>query len=620
MSDHIGTATYSPDDNKLRLSAFSRLSPELYARVKAAGFSWAPRQEIFVAPRWTTSREDLLIELCGEIGDEDGSLLDRAEVRAERFEGYKERRTADAESAHAGAARIMEGIPMGQPILIGHHSEKHARKDAQRIENGLRKAVKMWETASYWQDRAAGAIAHAKYKELPAVRARRIKGIETDLRRMEREDKERAAKLALWSKEGITLEQARQIANYANPGVTPNTTGGHWTAWDVLRPDDDRYKSCPSWTVEQVRAVALRVYSGSSETRERWRAHYANRIAYERAMLAEQGATALLDKKPRATLAPILNYRAPSGFIEHRMYGKTQRDQQFEMTKAEYAKVNDSYRGARRSADKSHRYRVAAAGFVPSAKAAGITGYAFVAVFLTDSKSHPVPATVTPPETPAPLPPPPTIPRPVREIAPDPAAAARAALKAGVVVTVAPQLFPTPPDLARRMVQEAGMMAGRRILEPSAGTGNLIRAILNDATGADCCKVVAVEINGQLAQGLRTMRDKTAYANETRLQIHARDFLECDEELLGQFDFALMNPPFKDGSDIKHIEHARRFLKPGGRLVAICANGPRQRAALMPIVEETGGTWEDLPAGTFKEAGTNVNTALVVIEAARLAA
>lgn len=75
------SATYSPEDNKLRLSSISRLPKDLYTRVRAAGFIWAPKQEIFVAPMWTPGREDLLLELCGEIGDEDTSLVDRAEQR-----------------------------------------------------------------------------------------------------------------------------------------------------------------------------------------------------------------------------------------------------------------------------------------------------------------------------------------------------------------------------------------------------------------------------------------------------------------------------------------------------------------------------------------------------------
>ncbi len=74
------------------------------------------------------------------------------------------------------------------------------------------------------------------------------------------------------------------------------------------------------------------------------------------------------------------------------------------------------------------------------------------------------------------------------------------------------------------------------------------------------------------------------------------------------FDKILMNPPFENGADIRHIMHALGMLKPGGRLVAICANGPRQFAKLQPIAS----VWKELPAKTF--AGTGVNAALLVIE------
>jgi hypothetical protein len=63
---------------KLRLYSSTRLDRELYARVRGAGFIYAPKQELFVAPMWTPEREDLLIELCGEIDDEDTSLVERA--------------------------------------------------------------------------------------------------------------------------------------------------------------------------------------------------------------------------------------------------------------------------------------------------------------------------------------------------------------------------------------------------------------------------------------------------------------------------------------------------------------------------------------------------------------
>ena len=156
------TATYSPEDNKLRLYSTTRFTKELYDRVKAAGFKWAPKQELLVAPMWTPGREDLLLEPCEEIDDEDTTLVDRAEERSERFSDYSDKRAEDAARAHKAVEAITEHIPLGQPILIGHHSERRARKDAERIQTGMRRAVKMWETSTYWTDRAAGALAHSR--------------------------------------------------------------------------------------------------------------------------------------------------------------------------------------------------------------------------------------------------------------------------------------------------------------------------------------------------------------------------------------------------------------------------------------------------------------------------
>jgi hypothetical protein len=253
------TATYSPEDNKLRLYSSARLDRDLYARVKGAGFIYAPKQELFVAPMWTPEREDLLIELCGEVDDEDTSLVERAEERADRFVDYKDKRITDAERAQEAVSRIADGIPMGQPILIGHHSERHARKDAERIENGMRKTVKMWQTAKYWEERAKGAIRHAKYKELPGVRHRRIKGLEADLRRYQNSfTPDPKTKPQMWDGE-------------EHVWITNGSRGGRWA------------KSSSLPAIEQQS--------------RRWIEHLQNRIAYEKAMLERLEAS-----PPRSSL------------------------------------------------------------------------------------------------------------------------------------------------------------------------------------------------------------------------------------------------------------------------------------------------------------------------------
>jgi tRNA A58 N-methylase Trm61 len=168
-------------------------------------------------------------------------------------------------------------------------------------------------------------------------------------------------------------------------------------------------------------------------------------------------------------------------------------------------------------------------------------------------------------------------------------------LKAGVKVVSAPQLFPTPSDIARRVVELADIQPGMTVLEPSAGTGALLDAIGMHAG------VTTVEINHTLTESLRL-----------RYPFHdvrCADFLTLGDEL-GQFDRIVMNPPFDHGTDIDHIKHAFAKLAPGGRLVAICANGPRQQEELGKICS----AWIDLPAGSFMEQGTNVNVAIVVID------
>lgn len=352
------TCSYSPEDNKLRIYSSGRLDAETYARVKAAGFAWAPRQELFVAPTWTPAREDLLLELAGDIGDEDTSLAERAEARADRFDVYADHRERDAASAESAAAAIADGIPLGQPILIGHHSQRRAERDAEKIQSATRRAVKNWETAAYWLRRAEGAIANAKYKERPEVRIRRIKGIEADKRRQERFIAEAEKFTALWTKtEEITLERAVAIANYDHISIHEVGETSWTSLWSLL----DKGKIAP----DEARGRALKAHAATITHARRWIIHFDNRLAYERAMLAASGheepAPAPRRKSAKAAL-PLLNVRS-EGSIE--------------ITKAEYMKRPSDYRGTRATA--TYRYRVM------------VKGHELVPVFLTDAKEHQAP-------------------------------------------------------------------------------------------------------------------------------------------------------------------------------------------------------------------------------------
>lgn len=285
-------ATYSPDDNKLRLYAASRLDPETYKKVHDAGFRWAPKQALFVAPAWTPGREDVLLSLAGEIEDEDSTLAERQEARAERFTGYSGKRASESAQALDEVERLAAMIPPGQPILVGHHSERRARRDAQRIENGMKRAVMLFERAEYWEERAQSALLHAKYKERPDVRWRRIKKIEADLRKAEKTIAQSQKYLTMWRAESLDLNMAKLISShdhisacfpldtYPRPAEKSQYEGSR-SLWSAL--DDDII------TTEQAREIAIRCHERQIQHQQRWVNHYQNRLIYERAMLDESG-------------------------------------------------------------------------------------------------------------------------------------------------------------------------------------------------------------------------------------------------------------------------------------------------------------------------------------------
>jgi hypothetical protein len=643
-------ASYSAEDDKIRIRASARLDAETYARVKAAGFGWAPKQEVFYVI-WSPGREDLATELSGgELEDEETTLAERAEARAERFAGYKENRTRDAESAQRAVHAIADNIPMGQPILIGHHSERHARRDAEKIQNGMRKSVKMWETAAYWQSRAAGAIAAAKYKEIPAVRARRIKKLESDRRGFQRDTDKSKLALDMWAQDPITLERAKLICNHNHysacfklaeyPRQLPASQyEGSMSFWSAL--DDGII------TAAQAKTMAVDASTRAIARRARWISHLDNRIAYERAMLGESGGLKadkfqievggqvqrrgrwhIVTKVNRTlevirsvtvlghfaiAIEDVADYRAPAEGVAEKVKAATKLppmcnypgDGFKRLTTAEWnqhKRFTDSRHSIVHKATENHGAHRTRATHGPN--------WSCISVYVTDAKrvDPPAPTGASPAPRIEVLPPAPTVHREPQ--APDPIQenlkAARATAKAGVQVVSAPQLFPTPAALVAKMIAAANLKPGLCVLEPSAGTGNIIRAVLDTVD----TEVLAYEINSSLCLQLRQIFPSY------KAKVICQDFLTVTE-YQGCYSRILMNPPFVRGADIEHILHALKFLaKPGydeatgGLLVAICANGPRQQAELRPLAT----TWEELPDGTFAEAGTNVRTVLLTIQ------
>lgn len=173
-------ATYSPEDDKIRLYFDSRIPKDEWDRLRVAGFSWCMKQSqaggCDMTAVWSIAREDLALEMAGEIGDEDQPRAERSADRADRFEGYGDKREGEAVGL---ADRYDTG-----PAIHANQSAARAERAAERHDRVAAKAVNQWDKAEYWTRRTAGVIAHALYVERADVRHRRIKGLEADERKI----------------------------------------------------------------------------------------------------------------------------------------------------------------------------------------------------------------------------------------------------------------------------------------------------------------------------------------------------------------------------------------------------------------------------------------------------
>jgi predicted RNA methylase len=171
------------------------------------------------------------------------------------------------------------------------------------------------------------------------------------------------------------------------------------------------------------------------------------------------------------------------------------------------------------------------------------------------------------------------------------------------------EFFPTPPEIARRVVELAGITNEMQVLEPSAGRGALVLAVKERAPDS-------------MVSMFELMPDNNNFLRD--LKLHAcgigepTDFL--DVKPFDVFDRVVMNPPFGRQADIKHVSHALKFLKPSGLLVSVMASSVTFRSNKLTtdfrqLIEERGGHIEELPEGAFKSSGTMVNTVIVVIPA-----
>ncbi len=163
--------------------------------------------------------------------------------------------------------------------------------------------------------------------------------------------------------------------------------------------------------------------------------------------------------------------------------------------------------------------------------------------------------------------------------------------------------FPTPANVAARVIELAEIEPGMLVLEPSAGRGALAFPAAAAGATVDC-----VELMDENFISL--------FGDDRLGKVQQADFLSIAPSPL--YARVVMNPPFDKQADIRHVTHALNFVKSGGLLVAIMSSSVTFRdnkltTDFRALIRESGGDIEAIEDGAFKESGTMVRTVIVTL-------
>lgn len=147
-------------------------------------------------------------------------------------------------------------------------------------------------------------------------------------------------------------------------------------------------------------------------------------------------------------------------------------------------------------------------------------------------------------------------------------------------------------------------LTGKTVFEPHGGEGFLVKKAFD--LGAK--KVLTSEIYHKFHPALQA----------TGAEIISEDVFAVTPEMLEDVDVVIMNPPFNGGADIKHFNFLLSIIPRGIPIYGILSGCVKHHkwklySEFRAYLASKGVEPIDIPAGAFKESGTNVSTVAVQI-------
>lgn len=174
--------------------------------VKALGWRWgrsiglwfvprsrdaAPKRVLIERTAERLRQAGFEVEVCvdASVGDrleQEARRVSQSERRAEALTARAEREESRSDERWEAGRALADRIPLGQPILVGHHSQRSAERDRDRIARHMDASLEHAERAAAARHGAVTAAAAKDVRNNPVTVARRIERLQAQIRSEER--------------------------------------------------------------------------------------------------------------------------------------------------------------------------------------------------------------------------------------------------------------------------------------------------------------------------------------------------------------------------------------------------------------------------------------------------
>lgn len=106
------------------------------------------------------------------------------DARVDALNARADRRASEARAREDAARQTLDNIPLGQPLLVGHHSYARDKKRRERAWANYEKSLDLERKSRYHSGRAETASKHMDHRYNPQTVARRVERLKTEVRSM----------------------------------------------------------------------------------------------------------------------------------------------------------------------------------------------------------------------------------------------------------------------------------------------------------------------------------------------------------------------------------------------------------------------------------------------------